>query len=58
MLYVQLWILIYLSIGLVIYFTIPNRKTLPIHITLPFIVAWLFIAIFFLFQPGRKNKGE
>lgn len=53
--YVHLWILIYLSIGLTIYFTFPNRNKIPIHITLPFIVAWFFLAVIFLFPAKEKQ---
>lgn len=50
-------IAVYLAIGLAIYFTFPSRTKLPIHVTLPVVVAWLVLAIVFLF-PEKKDPNQ
>lgn len=47
---------VYLAIGLAVYFTFPARTKLPINVTLPVIVAWFFLAIFFMFPEKEKEK--
>jgi hypothetical protein len=55
--HIEFWVLIYLAIGLAIYYTIPNRKGLPINLSLPYIIFWFVLSIVFLFyQPNPTQK--
>lgn len=51
---VSFWILIYLAIGLAVYFTLPGRVKMPIRVTLPFIIFWFVLAFVFIF--GKDDE--
>ena len=51
-------IVVYLAIGLTLYFTFPNRKMLPINVTMPIIIAWFFVCIYYLFLSKKKEDVQ
>lgn len=53
---IHFYVVLYLAIGLTVYFTIPNRKALSLAVTLPFIIAWLPISIGLLVGSDKPKK--
>jgi hypothetical protein len=54
--HIEFWVIIYLLIGLAVYFTLPGRGKIPVRVTLPFILFWLVLSIVFMFGKDEEKQ--